>query len=168
MLGGVEIFILILWWRSSDNAKAKWLLAPLLLGGLVFTVERLVETDREKIVKATDAIAEDVRRGKLDVLEDMMARNFTGDYQGRELGKQDALELARQSIDTHGVTDIEIRKADVKIVDEGRKASMILVTRMRVGYLGPQASLLLRWPMIWEKIDGKWLITYGETPRIGM
>ncbi len=168
MLGGVGIFIFILWWRSSDNSKAKWILVPILLGVVVFVVERLVETDREKILKATDAIAEDVRSGKLDVLESMMFRNFMGEFQGRELDKKEALELARHSMETHGVTDIEIRRADVDIVEEGRKASMILVTRMRISYLGPQGSLLLRWPIIWEKIDGEWMIVYGETPRIGM
>ncbi len=168
MLVAIEIFLLIFWWRSSDNSKAKWLLVPILAGGLVFAVEAMVETDREKLIKAVNSIAADVKNERLDVLESMISEDFKGEFQGRSLDKEESMELAREAMNTHGVTGLEIRNIDVKMKEDGRSASMVVVTRINLRYLGPRGSLLLRWSLLWKKIEGRWYIVYGETPRVGV
>jgi len=168
MLVAIELFLLIYWWRSSDNSKAKWLLIPILAGGLVFAVEALVETEREKLIKAVGTIAADVRNERLDVLESMISEDFKGNFRGRSLDKEESMELARESMNSHGVTGLEIKNIDVKIEEDGRRASMVVVTRLSLRYLGPRGSLLLRWTLLWEKIEGHWYIVYGETPKMGL
>ena len=166
ILALVELGSLVVWWRSYEGKGKRWLVLPLVLAGLIFGVESWVETDREKIQQAVHQIARDAGAGRFEFLEERMAEEFRGDFQGSEIQMEEGLDLAKRFSREQGLTHVEVRDVDVKV--EGKRAFTVVVTRMNLRSLGPRATLLLRWEVDWVKVGGRWKVVFTSTPRIGM
>ena len=104
ILAAAVVLLLVAWWQTR---KRYWLypgLAFLALIGVYFLLDRLVETDREQIVRKVNEMSAGVRERSVDRIFANVSEQFHLNGSGRAAFRQ----FAERALRTGEVTDITI------------------------------------------------------------
>jgi len=96
-----------------------WLGALIVLGGLVFLVERLIVTDAEAVEALVERAAEAVREGDFEALAATLAPGFTLEGRSRE----EAVDWIRTLRRRYQPRGIEVEVEDVAVDGEAATAT---------------------------------------------
>lgn len=160
----VAEFVLVVVWLSRRNRRwATMLVVPLILGGAVFGLERLVVTDREELVAAAGQIAQDFEAASTAAAE----RYLDDDLRGSFRSKRAALAAGRLAIERYGLAGVRFTKLEVRV--SGLQATMhastiILFNRSDIG----PGRVSLIWDVHWIKRPQGWRIIEVKKPVQGL
>jgi hypothetical protein len=125
-----------------------WLGALLLIGGLVFLVERLIVTDAEAVEALVEQAAEAAREGDFEALGALLMPEFT--VEGRT-GKE-AVDWIRKLRRNYRPLGIEVEVGDVQVAeDRSRAPTLVSMTVMA-------RPVRFRAAVHCQRIDGGWRI----------
>lgn len=168
-LGMIEIVLLAIWGRYLTRRRLLALAAPLLLGGAVFCIERLVETDVELIVAAMEEIAEGISGDPSDLgpaetyLDDKMTADLGPMLGGGNLDKSRTLAAWRSRIRTFRVATVTIHAPTVTVTGDRAQARFGTKIMTRSDSAEPQPAGTLFWTVDWIRRDEGWRII-GVSP----
>ena len=166
LLAMVEAVLLAFWWKDRVREKALRLLYPVGAGIVAYALAALVVTDREKIMKAVYEIGRDVAAGRTVALAKYLDEEFRGNYEGEEIDRKKTLGLARRRIKAHGVTEVAFKKVVVEV--KGTRATLRMLTLIKLQMFGRLDRLPLQWEMEWIKRGKRWTIYRGVRPRVSL
>lgn len=158
-LAVAELILAILWHQRRDRRLALALLGPLLLAGGVFTLERLVVTDREQIIANADQVVALIGSGRLPEVAPYLTDDFTGYFKDRAT----ALAAGQAAIKTFGISHVEITQAKVEF--EGGMGVMNATTRIECSTDLGSGKVPLSWVIYWTKRSGRWQIAEVMEPK---
>ncbi len=161
----VEGVGLVIWRRQRTRESALRLLVPPALAALIFAVATLVVTDRERITKAVNEIAQDVSVGRTAALEKYLDDDFHMTVHGETLDKAKTLQRARKVAGKHRITKVKIKRLLVEV--SGETATLRMITAVRVEGGGFRGGVPLVWNLRWIKRGKQWRILESTQPRIG-
>ncbi len=155
----LELILFSLWFSTRSKMRKWLLLAPVLVGVLVFTLDWMVVTDREEIEGILTDIATSIHNGNVEQHQRVVADNYRGFWKT----KPALLRAAKNESRTERIESVSVSFKSVKVT--GRRAEMKLKTNVRLetGQIVP-----LRWTIYWGKSDGGWQITEIEAPNFGL
>ena len=162
----VEGGLLARWVLRRGRRNALALLVPIAVGLGLLGLERAVQTDREKIIAATEEIASAVSAGNVaDVLEDRLSRSddFHAAVGPVPIERDDIIELARTRLRRAKVKEIRIQRPEV--TTEGDRAKMNVAT---IIFHGENLRDALIWDLTWVREDGRWRILKVSPPKRGL
>lgn len=163
-LGMIEIVLLAVWHRSMTPRRLLVLAAPLLLGGGVFWIERLVVTDGEVIVAALEEIAEGVSADPPDLGP---ARTYLGDDAAVDLAlgpdtmgmsKTRAIAQMRSLIRRYGVTSVAVLDTHVRVTGNSARVTFSTNVTYRTGRKTTRQTYALTWTVDWKRRQEGWRI----------
>ncbi len=172
-LGMIEIVLLAMWRGYLTRKRLLMLAAPLLLGGVVFGVERLVVTDTEKIVAALDELAAGVDDEELSVralethLDDEVVIDLGVGMGGMGLTKDQALAIWRKLVSRHRVVRATIHSPDIDIDGEKARTRFATILTYRTGD-DTTAKTSLLWDVDWIRRGQTWRIIAVSPPITGI
>ncbi len=149
-------------WRARPGALTSGaLVVPVALAAVVFLVSAKVVTDREQIINASQAIAEDVQGHSADVL----AGYLDDEYRGFAGPKLQAVARCRSEIARFMPRVVSCRRLEVELTGrEARlQATTVIVPDRSVG--GHGGPFVLKWDIRWIKRSEGWRIIWASTPR---
>lgn len=171
-LSFVWLVLLAAYWYRRTRARAAALALPILIGALVFFLDRAVVTDREQIVAILREIGADAEAGHTDTLERCLDHDYVGFEHGNfDLDRPGAILLARWAIKTYGIERVGFMRMDVQVRREGawREAQVRLGTLIyfeKSAFGSGRTSLT--WQLVWvRRIDG-WKIYRISKPESGL
>ena len=157
-IAGIVLFVR--WYYGRTRGKALAIAIPIVLAGVVMLCDRLVETDREQIVAATEALAGEFSAGggRFAVLQRTLADGYRG-YGG---DKADVLELARSQRASREIQSVSVSEPRLKIT--GKHAEMDVTSVIHLGgrFSGTYA---LAWKVFWIKTPAGWRIDEAKEPN---
>lgn len=174
VLAVVEVVLVVMWYERRNPKIAIWLLAPVLLAGVVFTVERLVVTDRERIIDISRQIAGDLENGDVDAIGPYIDDNFRAPFVPLSDVVSMVDGLARSAAITVGKVAIarnqpqKITISDIKVEMAGRRA--IMHCRTTIQFAAGEAKgfpAVLTWTVNWVKRGDNWLIDQAAYQVLG-
>jgi hypothetical protein len=149
LLGIAEAVIGYLYLNRRERRFRTALVVPVLLAGCVFLVERLVVTDREQIIAASEAIARDLEAGRIDALERRLDERFAGFYRDKEF----AIAQARRAMDRYQLKVVQLRNFEVTVHDG--TATMLVTTIVEAGRGNAAGRRVpLNWTIRWAEAPG--------------
>ena len=162
LLGAVTVALLVSWWLRRQR---KFLLAaavPAALGGAVLLSAWLVTTDRERIQQNAGAVAADVAAGRTGALDRFVDEQFVGQFQGMQLDKRMALEVAGRVGRNWSIEEIVLKDFDIRV--QGNFASVNIQMLVITG----QGRYPINMDLLWVRVDGEWRIRELENWRLGV
>ena len=160
-----ELAIAAVWHEVRKRWAAILLIVPPVLAGATFLVERVVVTDREKIVAATEEIAASVETGRLDAILPHLHEDFRARVAGVPLTKPMVEAAVRSRLVRYEIQSVNLHRMEVEI--EGDRARMHVNTIFRYGPEGAQRYALV-WDLRWERVGERWLILDVDPPQPGL
>ncbi|MFB3892474.1 MAG: hypothetical protein ACE15C_10685 [Phycisphaerae bacterium] len=169
-LAVAEIVLAAVWHERRTRRWALALLVPPALAVIVFGVERLVVTDRERITAVTRQIAADVEKNDIDAVAQYLNDRITAPWVARTIGipaapaRDVVMDAGKAMLRDHPVKSVTFVSLKVEVT--GRRATMLAVTRIEFaageykGMSGP-----VTWKLHWIKPKADWIIDeidYGQ------
>jgi len=175
VLAAAELVLAVMYFGTRSRNRLRLLLVPPALAVLVFTVERLVVTDREQILADTNAICEAIKQNRIDDVAPYLSDGVTfhavegvGDF-GLQGHRNLVISMGTTFLRVNPVSEISFTKKP-KIEVNGKFARMHAATLIRFGNgAGPAAgqSAAVQWDLLWIKVADNWLID-EITPKYGV
>jgi len=152
-LAVAELVLAATWYVRRTRGSLAAMLAPPLLAAATFAVERLVVTDRERILAAAGEIARDIERGSLASAEECLDDGFGGYWPTRAI----ALAAGRAAIAQYRFD--RVRVVNPKVEVSGTRAAMHAMTIVSIS-AGEAAGnrVCLVWDILWIKRPAGWRI----------
>jgi hypothetical protein len=104
ILAATTAFFLLVWWQT----RKRWCLFGVVLAvgltGLYALLDKLIETDREQIVRKISTMIADLNAGRIDAAFE----NISDQFQWKGKNKADLKELAKTYIGQKRVTQFEV------------------------------------------------------------
>ena len=151
----VEVVLAGAWYGRRRKVLLMWMLAPALLAGGTWWLERTVVTDREEILAALDEIARAVERGDVVALAEFL----DDDYRGWGARKAGAVAMAKAATLKWNVREVTYGPApQIELHGSDRADSLV---RMTVRYTTTGeglASWPLGWRVEWVRRSGGWKV----------
>jgi hypothetical protein len=166
LLAMVEAVLLVFWWKDRVREKALRLLYPVGVGIVIYALAALVVTDREKILRAVYEIGRDVTAGRTVALAKYLDEDFRGTFEGEEIDREKALAMAKRRIKAHGVAEVTFKKVVVEV--KGKRATLRMLTLIKLQMFGRRDRLPLQWDMEWIKRGKRWKIYRAARPRVSL
>ena len=136
LLGAAAVLFVVVWLRTR---KRRWLIGAgvaVALAGLYWLLDIAIETDREQIQRKTTAMAAAFRAPvDLDAVFENVSDQFHTSYAD---SKKDLLDLARQHMQAHHIT--EVRISDVRVGEISRERNTA-VAEFRAKVVGSFGAL---------------------------
>lgn len=157
--------VLVIFWHERRTRKTAWLLlGPPILAAAFFVLTAAVTTERERIFIATGEIASGIQNDRPEVLEEYLADNFRGVYQGGLVSKDMAMDKARMAIRAHFIKDIQLRQAKVEMF--GKQASMEVPAIMQASEEGMSFRVKVLFRLTWIKTPKGWRLLEAKEPEV--
>ncbi len=152
-------FVLLVHWRRSGRAQP--LLITLLVSVVLLSVSFAVETRRETAKRILDAIATDVRFGRVAALDGTLSPDFEAPPMDRATFL-DAVrnELRRTKVLWNRRTRFVYEPGD----DERFRVKVTYLSQLLTDEFG--GPLKTRWEIVFRRIAGDWRIETIEPPTI--
>lgn len=151
------------WYRRRTRGPLIVLAAVCGSAGIVYAVEALVVTDRERIVAATEQIARRVPTEAPAVLQRYLTDDFAGEFRGRRIDKARAIQAARENVGAYGISEVRISRVEVRL--SGRFADVEVGTLIVPEGRRP---VPVQWSLSWVKLEEGWRIRSLKDYRIGL
>lgn len=174
ILGVAQITMIWLWRarRQSDQpGQGKWLLgliAPVLLAGAVFTVERLVVTDREQIEINMREIGRLIQSGKVEgvvaYLDDRIQVKLPQLGTNTE-SREVAINVGKQFVAQNPLGKLSFVNAKIEPANRRANVTVATVVEFTGGDMKGQ-KCGIRWILHWINKDGRWLINEAEAQPV--
>lgn len=147
--------------RLTDKSRAYALPGTLLLTVLLFLLQWLVVTERERILESLDAFV----AGLESENEPAWSRVVGEGYRGEGMDRNDVLAYIESALDSVDVYDTRTRRRDVQI--DGDSAEMILVAMATVKIGGGVGEFhVARWKIGWGREPDGWKIVSLRPEKI--
>jgi len=155
-----------LWHERRDRRLAWAMLAPVAAAMVVFTVERLVVTDREKIASATAEIARAIETRQFGLISRCVDTEFSAQLPviDRRI-KANVVSACKETAEEFNVTKVVAGRMEVDV--SGRQAAMRVSTMVHWGPGGRQRALLV-WDVRWIKRPDGWKVLEVTDLRQGI
>lgn len=163
-----------IWYERRSHAMVTGIVAAVVLAGLVFVVETMVVTDREKIIASLHAMAAEVQgpgqggqnlRAVRLAMDDAVIVDLPEQFGKMNMNKAQALAAGQAFLAGRGLRRVKITKLAITV--DGRRATseFTMIVRYNSGDLGirPVAAI---WKVYWIKRDVGWRIIRVTEPRI--
>jgi len=154
-----ELVLAAIWYERRSRNWAKALLIPVALAATVVTVERLVVTEREKIVAVTEDIVEAVNSRQLRRIGGHLDEGFALRSPWMSADKAGLVESTDRALRTYAVRKVKLRKLDVEVTGD--------TARMRANtfvYFGRESArpIALIWDVVWVKAPAGWKVSVSS------
>jgi len=116
---GVHLLGLFLWRWLAGSAIRRWLWVVPVTAAILFLVQALVVTDRERIESLLERCARAVERGRIADL----AAEIDDEFQSNSLDKAELLAMARRLLERYAVENIRIDQLQVHTEDSRARVS---------------------------------------------
>jgi len=151
--------------HERRSRKAPLLLAiPLVLAAAIFSIERLVVTDREKIASAAEEIARSFEEGNAAAILKHLDEDFKASFQGKTVSKADVRAIAEATRTRYGISRIKVTKFTTEI--ESNRAENHAVTLITYHYQGATNRTSYVWELTWIKRPEGWRILRVREPQM--
>lgn len=154
----IEIILVCIWFMRKDLLASLLLLVPLAAGVGVWGIDKMVVTDREMIIEATELMAAQAPKGNVKPLFETLDPSYFGFGDQRE----SVMRLAEHGIKSRNINSCKLINMDV-IVD-GKTAEQEVTTVLKWGDNGHSMSCL-RWKLYWVKRPDGWKIKNADEPK---
>jgi hypothetical protein len=159
LLAIVGIALAAIWYARRQTVWLVLLGVVVVLGGVVFVVERTVVTDREQILEVLHEIAGAVERHDLPAAGQYFDDNFRG-WMGT---KARALVIAQDVCEAHGVRSVSLfGKTEVRFTRPGRAECRVRTLVLFGKSTPPDGRTLIAWETDWIKRDAGWRVRYAK------
>ncbi len=161
-LGFVALAMGAMW---QGNRSRRWLIAaavPVVLAIGVFVVERMVETDREKIHAVLAEISEAVTAGDFDRVGQYLDDELGGDYRD----KASAVRAGKQALEQFDIKSLRFLNPRLEI--DGTSATLGVTTLVEFATQGQAGRTSLVWTIHWIRRDAGWRIHSVDKPTTGV
>ncbi|MFP4053592.1 MAG: nuclear transport factor 2 family protein [Phycisphaerae bacterium] len=163
----VEGGLLARWVLRRGRRNALALLVPIAVGLGLFALERVVQTDREKILAAAEEIASAAsgEADLADVLDQRLRRSdeFRAAVGPMPVERDEIIEMARTRLHRADVREVRVQRPEVTV--EGDRAKMNVAT---VIFFGEDRRDALIWDLVWIREEGRWRILTISPPKRGV
>lgn len=154
-LGFAELVLAVIWHEKRTRRWSSALVVPPLLAAAVWALSTWVVTDREQIIRATEAIARDVEAGSVAAAEELL----DDDYRGWESTKAGLLEAGRAALKMYRIEKVGFTRMEVTV--EGTEATLHVGTIITLE--GGKAGIA--WDVRWIKCPVGWRILEVSEPQ---
>ncbi len=165
-LGALAVLLLVTAVLRRSRRALVWALVAMALGGGVYAMERLVETDREQIAAAYAALAADAAAHRTEAFDRHIDRDYIGfEFAGYDVGRTATLLLARFVMERYNVQSVHITRMDITV--HGDTADARINTIVRFGSGDAEGVYVLRWKnMEWVRRDDGWKLRRAALPEL--
>ena len=165
VLGLAAVVLLAVFLERRTPRRAALLLVPVVLAGLTFLVERVVLTDREKIVRAAEDIAHAVETGRTEEIPRYLDGKFVARLRGLPVIKPAVVAVCRSETSAWGIVGVSLHNVQVQVT--GMQAKMHVNSIISFGEGGRQRTGII-WDVLWIKRGQEWLVLEVSDPRPGL
>ena len=151
-IGFATVLLSRRWW--PERAARHALPVTLAVVVLLFVVQKLVTTERERILQAVAELVRSVEQRDIAGLRATFSRAYDADGQDADA----VVEHIRSILQSVAVRDTRLNQQDVTI--DGDRAEMTLGARATVSIRGEVGEFHWgRWRLTWQREPGGWKIT---------
>jgi len=139
------------------------ILAPPLLAGGVFMLERFVVTDREQLIMHARQIAQQAQIPSVQAIEQLI----DADYRGWGFDRDGAVKLVWTSLETFSVRSVRFTKMYVEVSADRAQMHAGTIVEYSAGQFGDGHTSLI-WNVEWIKRLAGWRILSADQPQQGL
>ncbi|MBN1555255.1 MAG: hypothetical protein JXA11_10960 [Phycisphaerae bacterium] len=153
--------LVVFWiWLQRRTKRAAWaLLVPPIIAGMLLGLALVVVTDREKIQRSLQQIADDYQAERLDAA----AKYLDDAYDGFGGDKESLLALAKQTRGKHPIQSIRVTRLIVHT--HGRRAETEITTVVKLKDDLGGGAYGFAWTIDWVRRDAGWRILHINPPQ---
>ncbi|MFW6133455.1 MAG: hypothetical protein ACOC8F_06115 [Planctomycetota bacterium] len=157
-----ELVLAAIWYERRTRRTAALLALPVLLTVAAFALERVVQTDRERIHAASRRVAHELASGDFRALRTHLSADFSGRFAPRDR----ALREARRAVDSYRINHVDVAEATVEVTDDRAEMTATVVVSGESGEMSRRYATT--WRLSWAREDGVWRIVAADpTGRTG-